>query len=363
MAKITLQALVKRYGDVEAVRTVDLDVGDGEITVLVGPSGCGKTTTLRLIAGLEPVTSGRILIDERDVTGLEPKDRDLAMVFQNYALYPHMTVADNIAFGLKARHVPRPEIERRVREAAELLDVGSLLKRKPGQLSGGQQQRVAIGRAIVRKPAAFLFDEPLSNLDAKLRVEMRTEILRLQRELRGTIVHVTHDQEEAMTLATRIAVMDKGIIRQIGTPTDIYEFPRTKFVADFIGSINQFEGEVKSSKKGMVTVSIPSAGVEMTVPHDRDMAPGAKVSVAVRPEKLKINRKAPAKGVNAVAGTVVDLGYFGKDSLYRVKLATGKLVSINSVNARRTGENERVAQWQDQVWLSFDPSSAIILTD
>jgi len=236
MAQISLKALVKRYGDIEAVRAVDLDIADGKITVLVGPSGCGKTTTLRMIAGLESVTSGRILIGERDVTGLEPKDRDLAMVFQNYALYPHMSVADNIAFGLKARNVPRAEIERRVREAADLLDVGSLLKRKPGQLSGGQQQRVAIGRAIVREPAAFLFDEPLSNLDAKLRVEMRTEILRVQRELRGTIIHVTHDQEEAMTLAHRVVVMNRGVLEQIGSPADVYQRPATEFVARFIGS-------------------------------------------------------------------------------------------------------------------------------
>ncbi|HEU4973826.1 MAG TPA: sn-glycerol-3-phosphate ABC transporter ATP-binding protein UgpC [Baekduia sp.] len=236
MATITLQGLQKRYGDVEAVHALDLEIPDGEVTVLVGPSGCGKTTTLRLIAGLETASGGAITIGERDVTRLEPKDRDLAMVFQNYALYPHMSVRDNIAFGLKARKTSKAESDRRVAEAARLLSVDHLLARKPGALSGGQQQRVAIGRAIVREPAAFLFDEPLSNLDAKLRVEMRAEILRLQRRLDATIVHVTHDQEEAMTLAHRVVVMNGGRIEQIGTPAEVYRQPASEFVARFIGS-------------------------------------------------------------------------------------------------------------------------------
>jgi multiple sugar transport system ATP-binding protein len=236
MAAIRLEQLEKRFGDVEAVRRLDLDIPDGEVTVLVGPSGCGKTTTLRLIAGLEDPTSGKVWIAGRDVTGLEPKERDLAMVFQNYALYPHMTVHDNIAFGLRAKAVPGAEIDQRVREAAEMLGVEGLLRRKPAALSGGQQQRVAIGRAIVRAPAAFLFDEPLSNLDAKLRVEMRTEVLRLQRELGTTIVHVTHDQEEAMTLAHEVVVMNAGEIVQRGRPAEVYLRPATEFVARFIGS-------------------------------------------------------------------------------------------------------------------------------
>jgi multiple sugar transport system ATP-binding protein len=236
MAGVRLDRLEKRFGGIEAVRSLDLEIPDGEVTVLVGPSGCGKTTTLRLIAGLEEPTSGNVWIAGRDVTGLEPKERDLAMVFQNYALYPHMTVHDNIAFGLRAKGMPGGEIDRRVRAAAEMLGVEGLLRRKPGALSGGQQQRVAIGRAIVRAPAAFLFDEPLSNLDAKLRVEMRTEILRLQRELGTTIVHVTHDQEEAMTLAHEVVVMNAGEIVQRGRPAEVYMRPATEFVARFIGS-------------------------------------------------------------------------------------------------------------------------------
>ena len=212
MAKIQLEHVEKYFDDVHVVKDLNLTIEDGSFTVLVGPSGCGKTTTLRLIAGLETITSGRIVIGDQDVTALEPKDRNIAMVFQNYALYPHMTVADNIAFGLMARKTPKDEIERRVNRAANMLGIEPLLERKPKQLSGGQQQRVAIGRAIVRNPNVFLFDEPLSNLDAKLRVEMRTELLKLHRELEATVVYVTHDQEEAMTMGDQIVVMEGGVI-------------------------------------------------------------------------------------------------------------------------------------------------------
>ncbi|MGH9167425.1 MAG: ABC transporter ATP-binding protein [Acidimicrobiia bacterium] len=250
MAEIRLEGLAKRYGRTEAVRGIDLEIPDGRFTVLVGPSGCGKTTTLRMIAGLVDPTSGRIWIGGRDVTLLEPKERDVAMVFQNYALYPHLRVYDNIAFGLRARSVDRREIDRRVRGAAELLGATDLLDRKPGQLSGGQQQRVAIGRAIVREPAAFLLDEPLSNLDAKLRSDTRTEILRIQRELQATVVYVTHDQEEAMALADEIVVMREGGIEQRGTPSEVYAGPATEFVGTFIGSptMNVIPGRMEDGR-------------------------------------------------------------------------------------------------------------------
>jgi sn-glycerol 3-phosphate transport system ATP-binding protein len=276
MAAIELTALQKRYGRVEAVRSIDLDIPDGQVTVLVGPSGCGKTTTLRLIAGLETSTGGSISIGGRDVTGLEPKERDLAMVFQNYALYPHMKVRENIAFGLRARKVAKDESARRVSRAAELLGIEPLLDRKPSELSGGQQQRVAIGRAIVREPAAFLFDEPLSNLDAKLRVEMRTEVLRLQREIGATIVHVTHDQEEAMTLAHRVVVMNGGAIEQVGTPAEVYRAPATEFVARFIGSpeMNIVPGDVaRAALGGGNAVSGERIGV-----RPEDVQPAAAVA-------------------------------------------------------------------------------------
>jgi multiple sugar transport system ATP-binding protein len=236
MAEVKLRKVVKRYDDVEAVRGIDLDISDHEFVVLVGPSGCGKSTTLRMIAGLEDITDGEILIGGDVVNDVPPKDRDIAMVFQNYALYPHMTVFQNMSFGLRLKRYPKAEIKTRVDEAARILDIKELLDRKPKQLSGGQRQRVAMGRAIVRNPKVFLFDEPLSNLDAKLRVQMRTEIKKVHQQVRTTTVYVTHDQVEAMTLADRVVVMNNGNIEQIGTPQQLYHTPETRFVAGFIGS-------------------------------------------------------------------------------------------------------------------------------
>ncbi|TGN90068.1 sn-glycerol-3-phosphate ABC transporter ATP-binding protein UgpC [Bradyrhizobium yuanmingense] len=236
MADVSLRKVVKRYDDVEAVRGIDLDIADHEFIVLVGPSGCGKSTTLRMIAGLEDISDGDIMIGGDIVNDVPPKDRDIAMVFQNYALYPHMTVAENMSFGLRLKHYPKAEIKARVTEAARLLDITDLIDRKPKQLSGGQRQRVAMGRAIVRNPKVFLFDEPLSNLDAKLRVQMRIEIKKVHQKVRTTTVYVTHDQVEAMTLADRVVVMNKGRIEQIGTPNELYHKPATRFVAGFIGS-------------------------------------------------------------------------------------------------------------------------------
>jgi sn-glycerol 3-phosphate transport system ATP-binding protein len=237
MASITMDRLNKVYaGDVRAVTDISLDIADGEMIVLVGPSGCGKSTLLRMVAGLERISSGTLRIGDRVVNTLEPADRDIAMVFQNYALYPHMTVYDNLAYGLRNRGVPKPEIDRRVREAAEMLEIARFLDRKPRALSGGQRQRVAMGRALVREPAAFLFDEPLSNLDAKLRVQMRVEIRQLQKRLRTTSLYVTHDQLEALTLADRLVVLNGGVIEQVGTPMDVYRRPASVFVAGFIGS-------------------------------------------------------------------------------------------------------------------------------
>jgi multiple sugar transport system ATP-binding protein len=236
MAEVNLRSIVKKYDEVEAVRGIDLDIADHEFVVLVGPSGCGKSTTLRMIAGLEDITGGEILIGGDVVNDVPPKDRDIAMVFQNYALYPHMTVEQNMSFGLRLKRYPKAEIRKRVDEAARILDIKELLDRKPKQLSGGQRQRVAMGRAIVRNPKVFLFDEPLSNLDAKLRVQMRTEIKKVHHQVRTTTVYVTHDQVEAMTLADRVVVMNHGIIEQVGTPHELYHSPRTRFVAGFIGS-------------------------------------------------------------------------------------------------------------------------------
>src|SRR5689334_20443270 len=236
MSEVRLRKIVKKYDEVEAVRGIDLDIADHEFVVLVGPSGCGKSTTLRMIAGLEDITGGEILIGGDVVNDVPPKDRDIAMVFQNYALYPHMTVFQNMSFGLRLKRFPKAEIKKRVDEAARILDITELLDRKPKQLSGGQRQRVAMGRAIVRNPKVFLFDEPLSNLDAKLRVQMRTEIKKVHQQVRTTTVYVTHDQVEAMTLADRVVVMNGGNIEQIGSPHELYHNPKTRFVAGFIGS-------------------------------------------------------------------------------------------------------------------------------
>jgi multiple sugar transport system ATP-binding protein len=293
MARVRLVNVSKRFGDVRAVDDVNLDVEDREFLVLVGPSGCGKTTTLRMVAGLEDVTAGEIYIGDRLVNDVEPKDRDIAMVFQNYALYPHMTVYDNMAFGLKLRRLPRAEIERRVREAAEVLGIGDLLRRRPKELSGGQRQRVALGRAIVRSPSVFLMDEPLSNLDAQLRVQMRAEISKLHQRVATTFIYVTHDQVEAMTMGQRIVVMKDGLIQQIAVPQELYDRPRNRFVAAFIGSpaMNFVAATLTGDGLDLAGTVLPvPAQLEEAVKPAR----GRRVDVGVRPEDLWVGSEAAA---------------------------------------------------------------------
>jgi multiple sugar transport system ATP-binding protein len=290
MAQVVLKELNKKYDEVHAVKDVNLHIHDKEFIVLVGPSGCGKSTTLRMVAGLEEITAGEIHIGQRLVNDLPPKDRDIAMVFQNYALYPHMSVYDNMAFGLKMRKFPKPEIQRRVREAAEILGIQDLLTRKPRQLSGGQRQRVAVGRAIVRHPQVFLFDEPLSNLDAKLRVQMRVELKRLHDRLETTAIYVTHDQVEAMTLGDRVVVMRDGWIQQVGEPLELYGKPRNRFVAGFIGSpaMNFLDVAVVDAA-GALWIEAP--GLRFRVPPDRVPALGPKkgpVTLGIRPEDVRL---------------------------------------------------------------------------
>ena len=292
MAEVRLRKIVKRYDMVEAVRGIDLDIADHEFVVLVGPSGCGKSTTLRMIAGLEDITGGDIMIGGDVVNDVPPKDRDIAMVFQNYALYPHMTVYQNMSFGLRLKRFPKKEIKKRVDEAARILDIMELLDRKPKQLSGGQRQRVAMGRAIVRNPKVFLFDEPLSNLDAKLRVQMRTEIKKVHQQVRTTTVYVTHDQVEAMTLADRVVVMNHGIIEQVGTPNQLYHNPRTHFVAGFIGSpaMNFIPCRMEEAGGGGLSIKvndqlsfpIPAARAEQY----RGQARNGKLLLGLRPEHI-----------------------------------------------------------------------------
>jgi multiple sugar transport system ATP-binding protein len=289
MADVIVQNVVKHFGTTAAVRGVSLDIKDGEFVVLVGPSGCGKSTTLRMIAGLEEISAGEIFIGGVPMAAVAPKDRNVAMVFQNYALYPHMTVEKNMSFGLRLRHTPKDEIRRRVSEAAEILGIAELLQRRPRELSGGERQRVAMGRAIVRKPNVFLFDEPLSNLDAKLRVKMRTEIKRLHQTLGATTIYVTHDQVEAMTLADRMVVMNKGRIEQVGTPLQVYDSPSTAFVATFVGSpsMNLLPCSVVGSESGVAVklhdeafvLQIPAARAERYTPHK-----GKQMRLGLRPE-------------------------------------------------------------------------------
>ncbi len=288
MAGLKLTSVRKSFGELSVIHSVDLDIDSGEFVVFVGPSGCGKSTLLRLIAGLEETTSGRIEIDGSDVTEVAPSERGVAMVFQSYALYPHMTVAENMGFGLKINRVKKDEIARKVGEAARVLHLEELLDRKPKQLSGGQRQRVAMGRAIVRNPKVFLFDEPLSNLDAELRVQMRLEIARLHKQVKATMIYVTHDQVEAMTLADKIVVLRSGRIEQVGKPVDLYADPDNLFVAGFIGSpkMNFLKAVVVGKAAGGTEIHIPAFGLSLVKPITADLAPGAPVLVGVRPEQF-----------------------------------------------------------------------------
>jgi multiple sugar transport system ATP-binding protein len=321
MASVSLRRIAKQFGDQKVVHDIDLDVAHQEFVVLVGPSGCGKSTTLRMIAGLEDATSGEIAIDGRVVNEVAPKDRDIAMVFQDYALYPHMSVYDNLAFGLQMQDLPKREIAQRVREAADVLGIGSLLERRPRQLSGGQRQRVAMGRAIVRRPKVFLFDEPLSNLDAQLRVQMRTEIKKLHRRVATTIVYVTHDQVEAMTLADRIVVMRGGVIEQVGSPDDVYNRPASQFVGGFIGSpmMNFVSCSVDRTPPAVVL------GEAIRIPVEASRLPreGRDFTVGIRPEHFAL-ADATERGFAARADVVEPLG---SDTLVFMRLGAADVVA------------------------------------
>ena len=307
MAEISLHGVTKSFGKVEVIHRTDVTIADGEFVVIVGPSGCGKSTVLRMIAGLETATEGEIRIGGKRVNEVEPKDRNIAMVFQNYALYPHMSVYDNMAYGLKIRKMPRAEIEERVQRAAGILELAPYLQRKPRELSGGQRQRVAMGRAIVRKPAAFLFDEPLSNLDAKLRVQMRLEIQKLHRELRTTSVYVTHDQVEAMTLANRMIVINAGTVEQVGAPIEVYDDPATQFVAGFIGSpaMNFLLGKRTGDALDV------GAGVRIALPEGLRSVAGEAVTIGIRPEHFEMGNL----GGTVFALKVETIEALGADSL------------------------------------------------
>src|SRR5256885_2919914 len=338
MAGVTLDHITKKYGEVTAVTDLNIQIRDQEFLVLVGPSGCGKSTALRMIAGLEEITGGDLYIGDRRVNDVAPKDRDIAMVFQSYALYPHMSVYDNMAFGLKLRKRPKPEIERRVKEAAELLGLQNLLQRKPKQLSGGQRQRVALGRAIVREPQVFLMDEPLSNLDAKLRVETRANITKLHQRIQTTVIYVTHDQTEAMTMGSRIAVLNGGIIQQLGAPQELYDHPSNLFVAGFIGSpsMNFFPGAKVVTEGDSTRVVLENIGQVDVPPHYKEQAraaSGKNINFGLRPESLEDQSLlAPELRGSAIDGTVDVVENLGSELL--VYLTSGGKTILARLNPR-----------------------------
>jgi multiple sugar transport system ATP-binding protein len=345
MAGLRLEKLEKRFGTVDVIKGVDLDIADGEFVVFVGPSGCGKSTLLRMIAGLEDISGGNLHIGGRRCNDTEPRDRGIAMVFQSYALYPHLNVFDNMSFGLTLKRTPKSEIEARVREAARILKLDQLLDRKPAQLSGGQRQRVAIGRAIVRKPSVFLFDEPLSNLDAALRLDMRMEIARLHKDLGVTMIYVTHDQVEAMTLADKIVVLDGGVVQQIGPPIELYMKPANKFVAGFIGSpkMNFLEVTVTEVTGGAVAVESPA--VARVAVEARGFAPGERALLGVRPQSLRQE----AGGV--IHGTVSLVERLGSETIVSLGTVSGERVLAVIAGDRMFDPGSRLE-------LGFDPGAA-----
>jgi putrescine transport system ATP-binding protein len=359
---IRIEGISKRFGDFVAVDDVNLTIGQGELFSILGGSGCGKTTLLRMLAGFEIPTAGTIKIDGTDITHQPPYRRPVNMMFQSYAIFPHMSVARNISYGLRKDHVAGKEIDKRVDETLELVQLRELKNRKPDQLSGGQRQRVALARALIKRPKVLLLDEPMAALDKKLREQTQFELMNIQDELGITFVVVTHDQEEAMTLSDRIAVMDNGRFQQVGTPKEIYEFPHNRFVADFIGTINTFEGIVTIVDEEQIQVYSDEAGETLTALGRQLVEIGQDVGIAVRPEKIFIDKEKPAahEGV-CIAGVVDDLGYLGNRSLYRIKLASGKIVQVSSQNRRRSVT--RFLDWEDKVWIYWKPGSAVVLLD
>jgi putrescine transport system ATP-binding protein len=358
--QIVIDGVSKMYGAFRAVDSVSLSVFKGEMFALVGASGCGKTTLLRMLAGFAEQTTGRILIDDVEMTGVPPHERPVNMMFQSYALFPHMTVEQNVGYGLRRMKLDAAVRRQRVQEALDMVQLGPLARRKPHQLSGGQKQRVALARALIRRPKVLLLDEPLSALDKKLRERTQFELMELQYQVGITFVVVTHDQDEAMALATRIAVMDRGKVAQVGTPAEIYEFPQTRFVADFVGTTNLFEGTVEACEPGLITVGCPETDCALCVDDVGRFSPGQRVWIALRPEKIRLSKQ-PVSGsrLNQLKGTVWELGYLGNRSTYRIRTSAGKLVTVFAQNERRTSEWS--IDWSDEVYVSWGADAAVLL--
>ena len=355
--------VTRNFGDFTAVSSVNLDIYQGELFCLLGGSGCGKSTLLRMLAGFEVPSSGSIYIDGMLMNEVPAYERPVNMMFQSYALFPHMNVEKNVAYGLKRDGVSKEEIRLRVAEMLSMVELTEFSRRKPHQLSGGQRQRVALARALVKRPKVLLLDEPLAALDKRLREQTQFELMNIQDKLGVTFIVVTHDQEEAMTLSTRIAVMDAGKFVQIGTPTEIYEYPESRMVADFIGSINMFEGRVTESGDDHLKVRSNDDDVEFFIDHGIPVNEGSKVWVAVRPEKIRVSKSPPREsGVNRIGGVVQDIGYLGNFSTYRIKLDSDKIIDVTVPNQIRPKGGRHVVYWEEQVWLQWDASSPVVLT-
>ncbi|MBW8282331.1 MAG: ABC transporter ATP-binding protein [Rhizobium sp.] len=362
---IRFENVTKRFGDFTAVKDLTLDIYEREFFSLLGPSGCGKTTLMRMLAGFEEPSEGRILLQGKDISGVPPYRRPTNMMFQSYALFPHMTVAKNIAFGLEQDRLPKDEIDARVAEMLKLVKLQEFAKRKPNQLSGGQRQRVALARSLAKRPKVLLLDEPLGALDRKLREETQFELMDIQQTLGTTFLIVTHDQEEAMTVSDRIAVMDKGEIMQVATPAEIYEAPNSRYVADFIGDINIVEGRleaVETVAEGALATVVCTNGLRVVVDQPACKAePGAPVAFAIRPEKVRIGSEPPADtSVNALSGEVWDIGYLGDFSVFIVKLADGSTFRAAQANTHRLVD--RPITVDDKVWLSWPVDAGLVLT-
>ena len=358
--QIIIEGVTKTFGDFTAVDNISLNIFQGEMFALVGASGCGKTTLLRMLAGFERQSSGRILIDGVEMSEVPPHERPVNMMFQSYALFPHMTVESNVGYGIRRLPIARTERQQRIEQALEMVQLKHLAKRKPHQLSGGQRQRVALARALIRRPKVLLLDEPLSALDKKLREKTQFELMDLQYHVGITFIVVTHDQDEAMALATRIAVIDRGKVMQVGTPSQIYEFPQSRFVADFVGTTNLFEGIVTATEPGLVTIECAETGCELRVDDVGRFSAGQRVWVALRPEKVRLSKQPPqGERLNLLRGVVWELGYLGNRSTYQIKMASGKLVTVVAQNERRTSEWS--IDWSDEVYMSWQADAAVIL--
>jgi putrescine transport system ATP-binding protein len=357
-AYLQIQDVVKSFDGYLAVNHVTLDIAQGEIFALLGSSGCGKTTLLRLLAGFETTTSGRIVLNGQDLAGMPPYERPINMMFQSYALFPHLSVWDNIAFGLRRDGMPRGQVAERVDAMLKLVQLGKFAKRKPHQLSGGQQQRVALARSLAKRPQLMLLDEPLGALDKKLREETQIELVNIIEEVGVTCVMVTHDQEEAMTMASRIAVMSEGRILQVGPPAEIYETPATRFVADFIGNVNLMEGKISVDEADHVVIDC--ADCQHYVGHGVSGNVGQPVGVALRPEKIQLTRAAPTGNFNRTQGKIKDIAYFGSYTVYHLVLPSGLVIKVSQSNVERYREDELT--WGDEVWAHWSPTAHVVLT-